>query len=1102
MIRVENKLEVINMSKRNEVIIWEEKITIPTYGVADPDPNPRFYEKRAYQGSTGKVYPLPVTEQIYDDKEDVEYNAVFLENKYLKIVFLPELGGRIQRATDKTNDYDFVYYNHVIKPALVGLTGPWISGGIEFNWPQHHRPSTYSPTEYKLIENPDGSKSLWVSEIDKMYGTKGSARFTLYPDKSFIEIQGQLYNRTELPQTFLWWANPAVPANDHTASIFPPDVTAVMDHGKRAVSTFPIATGEYYKVDYSAGVDISKYKNIPVPTSYMAEKSEFDFIGSYDEQKEAGLLHVADHHVSPGKKQWTWGNGDFGQAWDRNLTDEDGPYVELMTGVFTDNQPDFTWLRPYEEKVFTQYFMPYKGVGYIKNATIDAAVNLERQEDEANLIVYVTGEEKECCIQVWNDNELLFEDIKNLTPKNYYKNRIQLSDIRKDDLVKVIVTSNEGKELVRFEETNWPEPTIPEPAEAIPEPKELETTEELFLAATDLEQYRHATREPGDYYLEGLRRDETDIRLNTGYGTLLYRRGEFEKAEKHLLKAVKKQTWKTPNPYYGEPLFQLGLVLDIQGKKEEAYSRFYKATWNEDTQGSAFYKLATLAAQKKSYTDALNFVERALIKNGHNMKARMLEILILEALGQSVAEKIDAALDIDPLDLTLNHKKAQLEESTEEYHHIMRNELNNYLTVALDYVEYGFLDQALAVLDECPVDSPLVYYYKAAIYIDKNKLNEARKEIQRGESAPSTYCFPSRIEEQVILEKVIKLEPNAFYASYYLGNLLYDKKQYNKAIELWEKASHGIPEFPTSHRNLSFALYNKKNKKEEALKCINRAFELDPTDARVLLEKTQLETMIGSSVNERLKTMEEHIETVEKRDDLYIEYLTLLNLKGRYEEVLDLINQRQFHPWEGGEGKITTQYTYALTELGYTLLTKNQKEAEKYLQQAKIFPENLGEGKLPSNHDNVANYYLGKLALERGDLEEAKGYLTEATKGIQEPGSVLYYNDEAADIIYYQGLAYNLLGKEKEANNRFEKLIAYGEKHKDEEVELDFFAVSALSHSVYEEDIQLSNHTYCLYLIGLGYLGKEDKLKAKEHFEKVLEMNPSHQGVHQHLKFV
>ena len=349
-----------------EVKIWEEEVIIPTYEIGAAEKNPIFSEKRVYQGSSGRVYPYPVIEKIEDVKKDKAWKAVYLENQYIKVMVLPELGGRIQRAYDKTNGYDFVYYNHVIKPALVGLTGPWISGGIEFNWPQHHRPTTYQPVDYTVTEHEDGSKTVMVNDVDQMYGTKGIASFTLYPDKAYIEIRGQLYNRTPMAQTFLWWANPAVPVNDYTQSVFPPDVHAVMDHGKRDVSKFPIATGVYYKHDYSAGVDISRYKNIPVPTSYMAEKSDFDFVGGYDYREEAGILHVADHHISPGKKQWTWGCGDFGKAWDRNLTDEDGPYIELMTGVYTDNQPDFTWLKPFEEKTFKQYFMPYKKVGYVK----------------------------------------------------------------------------------------------------------------------------------------------------------------------------------------------------------------------------------------------------------------------------------------------------------------------------------------------------------------------------------------------------------------------------------------------------------------------------------------------------------------------------------------------------------------------------------------------------------------------------------------------------------------------------------------------------------------------------------------------------------------
>ena len=537
-----------------QVHVWEETITLPTYKVYPPEKSPLFIENRAYQGSSGKVYPLPVTEKISDEKEDVEYKAIYLENDYLLVMVLPELGGRIQRALDKTNNYDFVYYNHVIKPALVGLTGPWISGGIEFNWPQHHRPSTYSPVDYHFEEHEDGSSTVYVSEIDKMYGTKGMASFTLYPNKAYIEIKGRLYNRTDTPQTFLWWANPAVPVNEHTYSVFPPDVHAVMDHGKRAVSTFPIATGEYYKYDYSEGIDISCYRNIKVPTSYMAAHSDYDFIGNFDEKVDAGLLHVADHHISPGKKQCTWGNSDFGQAWDRNLTETDGPYIELMTGVYADNQPDFTWLKPYEEKTFTQYFMPYKHVGRVKNATKDAAIGMDLSNGKCIIKAYTSGVFADSTIIVKNQGGTLFTDQADLTPERFYEASFhtELADLSG---VTATIYDSGMFPLVTYEAvTEELEPT-PDPADPLLSPQELKTTEELYLGAQHLEQYRHATLNPEDYYLEGLRRDPSDIRLNNGYGLLLYRRGNFEESIRHFNKAIEKQTWKNPNPYYGESYF-------------------------------------------------------------------------------------------------------------------------------------------------------------------------------------------------------------------------------------------------------------------------------------------------------------------------------------------------------------------------------------------------------------------------------------------------------------------------------------------------------------------------------------------------------------------
>ena len=399
------------------VACWEEQVTIPTYGVGQPDKNPMFLEKRVYQGSSGVVYPHPVIDRVESESQPSTYNAVFLENRYLRIMLLPEIGGRVQMAVDKTNDYHFVYYNQAIKPALVGLAGPWISGGIEFNWPQHHRPSTFEPVDYMLQANDDGSHTVWFNEIERMFRTKGMVGFTLHPDAAYLELSVQLYNRTDKPQTFLWWANPAVHVNDDYQSVFPPDVHAVMDHGKRDVSDFPIATGTYYKMDYAPGTDISRYKNIPVPTSFMAYHSDFDFIGCYDHGARAGMLHVANHHLVPGKKQWTWGNGDFGKAWDRQLTDEDGPYIELMCGAFTDNQPDFSWLQPGEEKRFTQVFMPYKGIGAVKNASREVAVNLEVSDGSVQIGVYVSRP-REVRVELLRQGEIIFERTAALSPES------------------------------------------------------------------------------------------------------------------------------------------------------------------------------------------------------------------------------------------------------------------------------------------------------------------------------------------------------------------------------------------------------------------------------------------------------------------------------------------------------------------------------------------------------------------------------------------------------------------------------------------------------------------------------------------------------------
>ncbi|WP_458126671.1 DUF5107 domain-containing protein [Paenibacillus sp. Z3-2] len=1105
-----------HVTAKSNVRIWEETRDIPTYGTGKPDKNPMFLEKRIYQGSSGKVYPHPVIDSIEDEAKMKSYRLIILENEYIRIEMMPQLGGRIYRALDRTNDYDFVYYNRVIKPALVGLAGPWISGGIEFNWPQHHRPNTFGPVDYTFASNEDGSATVWVGEIDRMYGTKMTAGFTLHPGKAYLEIHAEVYNRTTAPQTFLWWANPAVAVNDHTQSVFPPDVTAVLDHGKRDVSRFPIATGTYYKMDYSEGVDISRYKNIPVPTSYMAYKSNYNFVGGYDHGVQAGLLHVANHHISPGKKQWTWGNGAFGQAWDRQLTDEDGPYIELMTGIYTDNQPDFTWLQPYEAKSFSQYFMPYKGIGMVKNATIDAAVNLEMDETTGTVtvMVYATSVYDQVTIEVKGSTAVYLQDRCNISPTQVYQTSFLWSGHDEWHQVKLTVRTAEGRLLVAYQPERSEIQEVPDPAKPLPLPSEIRTNEQLYLAGLHLEQYRHATYEPESYYLEGLKRDATDIRLNIAYGTLLLRKGLFQDAEKHFTQAVGSLTWKNTNPYDSEAYYQLGLCLKLQGKQEESYAALYKAVWSAQYQDTGYYMLAQIDTAQHRDKEALDHIERSLIRNARNYKARHLKVALLRRMGQDLPaiQYARETLELDPVEFGAAHElvliynratspldKEQTDQARDYFHRLMRGNVHNYLNLAADYAESGLWEEALLVLSYVKTEVsqlyPMIDYAQAYLYRQLGDAEQAGECQKQGEAAPTDYCFPNTLFELLVLQDVLAADQNDARAHYYLGNWLYDHKRYEEAISHWETSREADATFSTVHRNLGLAYYNKLNRPDLALASLEEAFRLDSQDARIFYELDQLRKKIGYSCEHRIKQLEDHMELVHHRDDLYIEWVTLLNMQGSHREAWNALQTRMFHPWEGGEGKVTGQYVTALTELAKQNLEKQQPEqALELLQKALEYPENLGEGKLEGAGDNPLYYYLGCAYQQMNNIQDAEESFQRASIGLNEPASAMFYNDQPPEWIYYQGLAWQKLGNTKEANRRFNKLIDYAERHMQDHIRMDYFAVSLPDFLIFDDDLDQRNEEHCRYMRALGLLGLGRTSEAKLELERVLEKNPNHQG--------
>jgi tetratricopeptide (TPR) repeat protein len=1099
------RLPVAPTSEGGPVKVWIEPVEIPTYAPMPADKNPMFLERRVYQGSSGKVYPLPFIDRISAKRENRLWQAVHLENKYLRLMVLPEIGGRIHVGLDKTNGYDFFYRQNVIKPALVGLAGPWISGGVEFNWPQHHRPATFMPVMFEIERHEDGSRTIWCGDHDPMNRMKGMHGVCLHPDKAYVELKVRLYNRTPLVQTFLWWANVATHVNENYQSFFPPDVHYVADHAKRAISKFPFCEGRYYGVDYGqraqcgvapeerpaafvppgtyAANDLRWYANIPVPTSYMALGSTQDFFGGYDHGRQAGLVHFADHHIAPGKKQWTWGNHNFGYAWDRNLTDSDGPYVELMAGVYTDNQPDFSFLGPGETKAFSQFWYPISSIGIPQNANLNLAISLNVQGGTGRVGVYATRSFEQAVV-VLEGKEPIAQWTCDIAPGKPFIANCPATQSN----VTLQVLDAAGHELISYSLGPAFIPAIPTPAAEPPLPEKTESADELYLTGLHLAQYRHATRQPDAYWKEALRRDSGDARCNNAMGLWHLRRGEFDLAESHFRAAVARLTRLNPNPYDGEPFYNLGLALGYLGRDEEAYDAFFKATWNQAWRGASYHALAELNVKRRDWSMAAEHLQRALAVNRDNLRARNLLVIVFRSMGdpKTADEILHQTLALDPLDIwALDLSGSDLTGD---------NQLR--LDLAIDYARAGLYQSAQRVLENSNFAAqdgslPIIYY---ALGHTASTLGEQTRAIElyaKARNAPTNYCFPSRLEELLILESAIETNPADSRAHYYLGNLLYDKRRHGEAIEHWETAARLDDGIATVWRNLGIGYYNVRADPKGAHACYEKAFERDPSDARVFYELDQLHKRIGVGPRLRLKNLERHLDLVSIRDDLSVELATLYNQTGRAARALEILNSRQFQPWEGGEGLALAQYVRALLALGRDAFANGRtSRALECFEAALETPPNLGEARhLLANRSNVY-FWLGAASSALGQIDAASNWwtLSATSVGDFQEMSVRPYSE----MTFYNAMALKNLGRVSEARSLLVELQLYANKLAMEEPEIDYFATSLPSMLLFDEDLQKRNQLTAKFLRAQAALGLDDVEKASRLLDEVLTSDPNH----------
>jgi tetratricopeptide (TPR) repeat protein len=1090
---------------------WEEPVTMRTYLPAPPDPNPLFLEKRVYQGSSGRVYPLPVIDRIDTEAQDHTWKAVHIENEFLRVMILPEIGGRIHVGYDKVGDYDFIYRQNVIKPALVGLAGPWASGGIEFNWPQHHRPATFMPVEITIEREDDGSITAWCSDHDPLLRLKGMHGVRLQPGRAYIELRVRLHNRTMDTQTFLWWANVATHVHEKYQSFFPKDVRYVADHAKRAITEFPLSQGRYYGIDYgeraASGVpederptqfmpdgtyppnDLSWYANIPVPTSYMVIGSKGDFSGGYDHARQAGIVYAGNHRITPGKKQWTWGNQEFGYAWDRCLTDADGPYVELMAGAYTDNQPDFSFLAPGETKTFSQFWYPIRQIGVPDCANHEAALRVERNGDSARVHLMTTRSMQDAVLRIASHGELIAsrEEILEASKPICIEFALPFSVAEFD------VTLEAGDETVlRYAPAEIFPVARPEAATEPRLPEEVESSDQLYLIGLHLEQYRHATRGPELYWREALRRDRGDCRANCALGRWHLRRGEFAQAETLLRAAVARLTERNPNPYDGEPHYNLGLVLLYQSRRDEAYDAFYKSTWNAAWRGPAYHRLAEIDCTRDAWTQALDHIERSLRTDADNLNARGLKAMILRKLrrDEEAADLIAGTLALDPLDIWARYlSNGQTPADGQQR-----------LDLAFDLLRAGLYDDALLVLSVADESAnkdgsgAMLLYARAWTLAQFGREEESTAAYQLAAKASSMYAFPSRLEEMVLLKETIRTNPQDGRARYYLGNLLYDRRRHAEAIGYWEAATKLDQSLPTVWRNLGIAYYNVRHDVQKARRAFEQARALAPEDARILYEQDQLFKRLGEAPAKRLAALENARNLVDRRDDLSVELADLYNHIGRPAEALRILLARKFQPWEGGEGGVLAQYVRAHLLLGREDLEGDRAQAAlEHFQSALRPPVELGETWHPLANRNEVEYFLGVAFDALGERERAHACWRRAAS--RQGDFVQMQVCAISESTFWSGMALGRLGETEQANRLFREIAEYADNLERETPKIDYFATSLPTLLLFEEDLAQRQKIRARFLRAQSLLGLGKNEEALAMLRSVEQLDVNHSGV-------
>lgn len=914
--------------------VWQDTMEIPTYEEGLPDENPPF-DQFVTNGRFN--YPYTIRENLTNRVAPRRWRTLNLENEYLKCVILPDLGGHLYRCIDKRNGADMFYANPSLKFARIAYRGVWAAYGIEFNFPVSHNWMTASPIDFSTSTAPDGSASVWVRNIDRVYGMEWCVELTLHPGQALLEQKTTLYNPGAERHRFYWWTNAGVQVSDDSRLYYPQEYSVT--HGFVDLDTWPVNRD---------GVDLSVVGNHRFgPVSRFSYASNEPYMGVYSPKTNAGVVHYSARTDLPSKKVFSWGSDAEGLEWRKALSDNNSAYVEIQAGLFRD-QETYGFLDPQQSIHFTELWMPVLEIGGIAYATPDAILNLEAagstngKDADLDIVLNVTRDFPHAKLEVFDGNKVIDSETVSLSPKPTFRKRF--SDLFESGSLTVTLTDQSGAVILTHTRGKYDLLPVADMTKELPPPQTYPPVEKR--SESDFLEMGSKQESDGEVlialatYREGLKRYPGSFVLRRAAGRLDVGLKQYHDAITQLRPVLDQVSTDKEASYY------LGLAYAATGELQKARRAFEVSEKFGTFRAPALFELAALDAGKGQLAKAHEKLVTAYAEFPDALRLSDFDVTLLRHLGNTEAAKqlLTKLQLVDPANSFLRYEASLLGHEDPVLWQHLAADPERILNIAVLYMHFGFFTDATELLSRNypagegvvsepgmprPENDPLLAYYRG--YCREMLQQDGSADFHAASQMSTTYVFPERADSIDVLKRALSLNPGDANAHALLGSLYMSGGMEDAAMKEWNAARKINPAIPALLRNMGYTALYARQPPERAIEYFTEGTKSDPRNPENYLGLERALRAAGRPPEERVAALQKFPGS-NPPATLVFQLARDLAEAGRYGEAQKELATRFVSLEEGGASQLDVYLEIGLEQAHALAATHHCEEARNLIR--------------------------------------------------------------------------------------------------------------------------------------------------------------------------